>query len=242
MALSSFANASDQHYAELFEQANLAYKLGSYDSAKTIYHEISNNGILSAELFYNLGNCYFKTNQNAAAILNYERALRINPSDEDIIYNLEIANSRITDKIDPIDRFFLTKWWHEMALSLNPDTWAFITILLFTSALALLLLFKFGTQSNLKKMGLLGGIIALVFTATSYSLGSAALNWMNRQEAIVFAPTVNVKSEPSNKGTDQFVLHEGIKVEILSEESDWVRIKLEDGNSGWIQRQSIESI
>ncbi|MDP4662423.1 MAG: tetratricopeptide repeat protein [Salibacteraceae bacterium] len=242
ISVSGFGAETESHYTELFEQANAAYKIGQYDSAKAIYAEISETGIVSSSLFYNLGNCYFKTGSVANAILNYERALRLSPDDEDVIYNLEIANSRITDKVDVIEPFFITQWWQNAALSLHPDSWAWISLVFILSLVAVLSLFILGRESSHKKLGFLGSIVMLILLGMSYSFGSTALNWKNRKEAIIFAPTVNVKSEPTNKSTDQFVLHEGVKVIVLAQDADWLRIRLSDGNSGWVPRQSTETI
>lgn len=242
LSVSGFATETDDYYNALFEKANQAYKEGAYDSAKTLYKEIAENGILSSELLYNLGNCSYKEGNWASAILNYERALRLAPDNEDVRYNLEIANSRITDKIEPIDSFFLTEWWQDFALMLHPDTWGWLSLVIFTMMIAAFSFFLIGKESDYRKLGFINFIFGILLFVLSFSLGNSALKWKNRSEAIVFAPTVNVKSEPNFKGTDQFVLHEGIKVTVIDEESEWLRIKLSDGNSGWVSRQSIEKI
>ena len=242
LSVSGFATESDQYYGEQFSKANLAYKEGAYDSAKVIYQEIAQNGIVSPELFYNIGNCNYKNGAIASAILNYERALRLSPDNEDIRYNLEIANNRITDNIEPLDTFFLTEWWRNFALTMHPDTWGWISLALFALMIAAFSLFIIGRENEFRKLGFIGSLTCLVLFAFTFGLGNSALKWKNRSEAIVFAPTVNVKSEPNLKGTDQFVLHEGIKVTVIDEDSDWLRIKLSDGNSGWVSRQSIERI
>jgi tetratricopeptide (TPR) repeat protein len=242
LSVSGLAGESDQYYNDLFEEANLAYKEGAYDSAKSIYGEIAQNGIISSELFYNIGNCNYKIGAIASAILNYERALRLAPDNEDIRYNLEIANNRITDKIEPIDTFFLTSWWQNLALTFHPDIWGWVSLGLFAFMIVAFSLFIIGKESEFRKLGFISSVICLFLFAVAFGLANSALHWKNKTEAIVFAPTINVKSEPSLNGTDQFVLHEGVKVSVIDEDNDWVRIKLGDGNSGWVSRQSIESI
>ena len=242
IAVCSFATDADEHYLKLFEQANEVYKVGKYDSAKSIYSEIAENGIVSAELFYNLGNCNFKTGQLANAILNYERALRLSPGDEDIRYNLDIANSQITDKIEAIDTFFLSKSWQSLAVGFHPDSWAWLVLIVLATFLAFMSFFLLGRQMIHRKMGLFGAVISFIFVLIFFGLGNSSLTWKNRIEAIVFAPSVTVKSEPNLKSTDQFVLHEGVKVTIIQNDNDWMRIRLSDGNSGWIPLQAAEKI
>lgn len=242
LTVQSFATETEEHYNELFSKANVAYKQGAYDSAKSIYNEIAQNGMVSTKLFYNLGNCHYKLGNIPASILNYERALKLNPSDEDALYNLSIANAQITDRIEPIGSWFLAEWWKASSLALNPDTWAMVSFIMLIVTLLLITAFVVGKEANLRKVGLLGGIVSFGLYLLVFSLGQTSKSWKNKTEAIVFAPTVDVKSEPTTKSTDQFVLHEGIKVQVIGEDADWVRIKLSDGNSGWIQRRSIETI
>lgn len=238
----SLAMASEDHYDDLFGEANAAYKNGAYDSAKTIYTEIAQNGMVSKELFYNLGNSHFKLGNVAASILYYERALRLDPTDEDIRYNLKIANGMITDKIEPLNTFFLTQWWRDIASSFSGSfwAWAFIVVLLFMSTL---LTFFFASRNpKMRQLGLLGGLGVGVAAIVLFLLGQTQDQIQDRTEAIVFASSVHVLSEPSVNGTEQFVLHSGIKVEVLDEDGDWSRIRLADGNSGWLPIQSIEEI
>lgn len=239
---SLLATGSQEHNETLFAQANLAYKSGAYDSAKTLYAEIANNGYQSASLFYNLGNTYFKDGNLPAAILYYERAQRISPQDEDILHNLEVANSYITDKIEAVEPMFISAWWSALARSVTPGTWAWLFIALLTALCVLITLFATGRNPGTKQFGFLGGIATALACAFTLTAGFKAKTLSEKQEAIVFSPTVNVKSEPGLGSTIQFVVHEGLKIEVVDVDSEWLRINLADGNSGWVPANTVEMI
>lgn len=234
--------AADPYYNDLFKKGNDAYKIGAYDSAKNIYNEIAENGIVSSTLFYNLGNTYFRQGDIPHAILFYERALRLAPYDEDIRYNLEISKGFLVDRINVIEPFFLEKRWINIASTFKADTWGIIAILLLFLACALFTAFAVSGKKLVKQMGLIGGFVLLIGVITLLLLANTSQNELNKNEGIVFAETVTVKSEPGLQGQDQFVIHEGIKVLITGTEGDWTKIKLEDGNSGWLPSTSIERI
>lgn len=241
-ALFTYGSITEPHYYELFETGNTLYKSGQYDSAKTAYSEIIQNGYKSTELCYNYGNAFFKTGNIPAAILYYERALVLNPSNQDARHNLEIANSFVADKIDPLETLFISAWWSTLALSFHPDTWAWIIICLIALASLGIGFYLIGRESTLKQIGFFTAAISIAFALTAYSLAQLASEKQKESYAIVFTPSVNVKSEPDIKSTVQFVIHEGLKVKILDAEDDWVRVVLADGNTGWITSQSIERI
>jgi tetratricopeptide (TPR) repeat protein len=236
------AVGSEPYYTERYTAANEAFKAGQYDTAQALYSEIVQNGMISPELFYNLGNTHFRNGNIPAAILFYERALRLSPMDEDTKYNLEIARSYITDKIEPVESVFFVRAWNGFARTFSADVWALIGILLLFLMAALLTAFFVGKNRQVRQLGLLGGIALLLSAGIVFALASRAESLLNEPAAIVFAPSVKVKSEPGLKGADQFVIHEGLKVEVLDEEGEWTRIKLADGNSGWLQSASIERI
>ena len=234
--------ANEGHYEDLYEKANEVYKAGNYDSAKVLYSEIIQNGMVSSELFYNLGNTFYKKGNIPEAILFFERAHRLSPNDEDIKYNLEITNTYITDKITPLENVFFTKWWESITYAFSVTTWSVLFILLLFAAAALFTLFGVSNNRKVKQLGLLGGGFVLGASIVVILLTNSAFNKLNLNQAIVFSPTVNIKSEPGLSAMDQFVIHEGLKVEIIDTDGDWTRIRLSDGNSGWLQSQSIEKI
>lgn len=233
---------ADEHYDELFIEANAAYKSGQYDSAKALYSEIAQNGMISKDLFYNLGNTHFKLGNVPASILFYERALRMDPGDEDVQYNLQIANSMIPDKIEAIEKVFFVSWWNALAQGFSIQFWCVLIIVLLFLGAGLLTFFFVARNPKTRQLGLLGGVAVFFTAAIVFFLAQTNAHHLDKPEAVVFAPSVKVKSEPSLNGSDQFVIHAGLKVEVTDTDGDWSRIKLADGNSGWLPSQSIEEI
>lgn len=242
--LSGIMLASDQgeYYQDLYSNANQAYKEGSYDSAKTLYTEIFQNGMVSADLFYNLGNTHYRDGNYPAAILFYERAQRLDPSDEDIKYNLKIARQFVTDKIEPVQPFFISSWWAGASKVMSPRLWSIMFLLLLSIACGLMTVYFVARARSIRQLGFIGGIVGIGMSILIYSLASTAEGEQTKPEAIVFASSANVKSAPGLNSTDQFVIHAGLKVRVVDEDGDWTRIELLDGNSGWIYSQSIEKI
>ena len=207
-------------------QANEAYGQEDYIKAIELYEQTLREQGVSSDLYYNLGNAYYKHNEFAKAILNYERALLLNPGNEDARFNLEMANTHIVDKIDPVGKFFLSVWIDSLRNFLSSNTWAVIGIVSFLLFIGGLYLYLFSKSVKAKKFGFFGGIILFLIAVLA--------NW--------FAATVPVKSSPAESGTDLFILHEGTKVSILSKLGDWSEVKISDGNRGWLPSSSIEII
>ena len=221
------------------KNAETAYASEQYGAAIEIYESLLKNYGASAELYYNLGNSYYKTGRIAQAILNYERALLIKPGDSDIRFNLELARLQ-TDKIEPLQEFFLKKWFRAAQNLIGVDAWATVGIAGFLLFICCLVLFFFSKWMYLKKMGFYLGILLFVLVIAANLFGYNQKNELeNRRAAIVFSPTVTAKSSPDNSGTDLFLLHEGTKVFIRNTLGDWKEIILEDGHIGWIQKKDI---
>lgn len=228
---------------ESLKQANEAYAQEDYIKAIELYEQTAREQGVSADLYYNLGNAYYKHNEYAKAILNYERALLLNPGDEDARFNLDMANTHIVDKIDPVGRFFLSVWIDSLRSSLSSNAWAVAGIVAFFLFIGGSYLYLFTSSVRSKKIGFFGGIVVLLVAVMANWFAWGLSNKMeNRDQAIVFAATVPAKSSPSESGTDLFVLHEGTKVLILDKVNDWYEVKISDGNRGWLPVTSIEII
>ena len=225
-------------------QADSAYAKGDYASAIELYESILANQGESADIYYNLGNSYYKNKDIAHSILNYERAYLLNPGDSDIRFNLEMARNNTVDKIDTVNRFFLATWISSLCNSFSADGWARGAIAAFILFLVSLGLYIFGKQLILKKIGLLVAGICLVVTIVANLFASQQKDLLvNRQTAVIMAPSVTAKSTPDAGGTDLFILHEGHKILIKDATmKDWCEIQLEDGSIGWIPRNVIEII
>lgn len=225
------------------KEAEAAYTKEDYGKAIELYEGLLKSHGESSEIYYNLGNAYYKENKIAPAILNYERALLLDPGDGDIRFNLQLARQKSVDKIEPVDDFFLHRWFDTVQNMGAADSWAQAGIVCFILFIGCLILFFFSKWIYLKKIGFYLGILFLVMVIFSNIFASNQKSeLMDRKGAIVFAPTVTVKSSPDASGTDLFILHEGTKVSIKSKLGDWSEIEMVDGNVGWMPSKEIEII
>ena len=225
------------------KKAEDSYAAGNYKDAIEIYSNILAGGNESAMLYYNLGNCYYKLGENTKAILNYERALLLNPGDEMTRYNLKMANKAIVDKIEILPEFFLSRWYKGIRASLSADQWGYVSVALFIFFLIMLALFIYSRSISLKKTGFLGGIIVLLFFIVTIIFASQQNRRITEREyAIIMTPSVTVKGAPDDSGTSLFLIHEGLKVRVMEEVGEWYNIRLVDGNEGWVAKSDIEKI
>jgi hypothetical protein len=227
----------------LIKEAETAYTQEDYNKAIELYEETLKNNGASSEIYYNLGNAYYKANRIAPAILNYERALLLDPGDADIRFNLQMAREKTVDKIEPVGEFFLVKWIDSLQNRGSADSWAMLGIISFLLLIFCLLLFFFSRWIRMKKVGFyLGMVCVLAVIVANVFAKNQQDEIVNHTHAIVFSPTVTVKSSPDASGTDLFILHEGTKVFIKSSLGNWKEIELEDGNVGWMPGKDIEII
>lgn len=227
----------------LWEKANAYYTTEEYQQAILAYEQILQEGQESAKLFFNLGNAYYKTGDINNAILNYERARLLAPQDEDIRFNLELANQLVTTEIEEIPKPFFVRWRTKVVNLFPADTWSVISIGAFIVFLGLLGLFLFSRRAGFKKLAFWFGILAIIVSGFTYSFAARQTKKINeRDQAIVFCPRVTVKSSPSETGTDLFLLYEGVKVEISDSLNTWKEIRLLDGNIGWLPDSCIVKI
>lgn len=224
-------------------KAEEAYATSDYDKALEIYKSVLDKGYESADLYYNVANCFYRKGELAPSILNYERALRIDPSHEDAKHNLSLAESKTVDNIDTLGRVFLVDWWNSFSNLTSADSWAFISIVLFIITLVSLSVYIFVRKIWVRKLGFSVAVIALFFTIISFCSAYTRYNVeTSKNQAIVFSQTVTIKSSPDNSGNNLFILHEGTKVNIKSRLGEWVEIITSDGNSGWLPANAIEVI
>ena len=239
LCLTSFAFAQET----MLKEAESAYAQEDYAKAIELYESVLKNYGESAAVYYNLGNAYYKDGQIASAILNYERSLLLDPGDSDIRFNLEMARQRTVDKIEPIGDFFLVEWFNAVQNLGSVNSWARMGIFCFLLLIVCLVIFFFSRWIRLKKVGFYVGILMIVLIIFANIFASRQKDELvNRTHAIVFAPTVTVKSSPDASGTDLFVLHEGTNVTVKSTLSGWSEIVLDDGNVGWLPSSDIETI
>ena len=223
--------------------ADSLYAAEHYQQAAHEYEALLKQGI-SSDIYYNLGNCYYRMDDMTRAVLNYERALLLSPGDRDVRLNLQLARSKTIDKIVPESEMFFVTWYRSLVNLMSVDGWARTAIVSLVVALILALLYLFSDRIWLRKLGFFGGILLLLTFALSnlfaYQQKQALVH---RTGAIIIHSAVNVKSTPAHNGTDLFILHEGTKVTITDDSmNDWKEIRVADGKEGWLQTKDIEKI
>jgi len=241
LSISTFAQLSEQQ--KIIEQANQAYSSTDYENAISLYESVISAGYESSALYFNLGNAYFKENNIPAAILYYEKARKMDPTDENIRFNLELANSRIIDKMEPLPQFFLKAWWISVRNIFTSDQWAKAGIFCFILLLFAAASFIITRSVTGRKISFWAGIILLVFVSLSLIFSLSSYNEYSRKStAIIFTPTVTVKSSPSDSSVDLFVIHEGTKVSITDLVEGWSEVRLGNGSVGWIKNETYRPI
>lgn len=228
---------------DLVSQGDSAYNAKEYLAASEKYELVLDQGFESAELYYNLGNAYFNMNKLPEAILNYERARVLAPRDPDINFNLNIANSMIPDKIEVVPEIFYVEWWKMLRDSFNLHSWAIISLIVFTIFVCCAAIFFLSQSIIFRKLAFWTGLALIISGSAIFSISFTKYNIQsNHLEAIVFDPTITVKSSPNKLGKDLFVIHEGTKVYILEEFNDWANIRIANGSTGWMPLSSVRRI
>lgn len=238
-AVGAFASESDS----LIRVANKHYADNEYNSAAMIYQSLIDEGYKSFGIYYNLGNAYYRMNNYARAILNYERALQLNPSDNDIQFNLELAKAHIVDEIDVIPQFFLKRWLSTLTNKFGPNIWAYVSIVSFVLFLLLFLIYLFSGKILLKQIAFYLSLLLFVISISGYYFSAQSKKILSQHNhAIILSASVTVKSSPNDYGTNLFILHEGTKIELLDSIGQWNEIRISNGNKGWIPNDAFERI
>jgi len=228
---------------ELMKNANKYYQDGQYEAAIQTYEKILAQGFESGALYFNLGNSYFKDGKLGYSIYYYEKGLKLEPNDEDLSYNLRIANSRTFDKITQLPKLFIISWWEGLVTSLSVIGWSFVVVIIFWIFLACIAIYLFSRRTNLQRFSFLGGSISLaVLILASVLLFARIGREASTNYGILLQTTYSVKVSPDTKSNDAFVIHEGIKFQIDDHVNDWAKIRLVDGKVGWIQKEALGQI
>ena len=226
------------------QDADSAYIQGDYLTAIGVYESVIENQGVNATLYMNLGNCWLKRDEVAKAILCYERAYLIDPSDPDVKFNLELARTKTVDKVNQVNQLFIVVWFKKLLAVLDVNGWAYMTVILFAVAILLIGVLLFSKKRAIRKISFSFSVFFLLLSILSFIFATTQMgNIRNRDTAIIMSPSVTVKSTPTSSGTDLFIIHEGRKVQILdSSMKEWVEIRLEDGNTGWVPVNVMEII
>lgn len=230
-------------YNTLWDSANVAYNEGDYAKATELYESILADNLHSAKLYFNLGNAYYKQDKLGKAILNYNRALRLAPADEDIRHNLEYATEATKDNIEEIPEFFLTTWVKKVRNLMGCDGWTIFSYAMLIVALIGALAYLLAEVLTYRKAGFytlcIAALLFIVSTIFAYNEREALVN---SSEAIIMSSAAPIKSSPDRAATDLFVLHEGTKLTTGESIDGWVEIRIADGRKGWIESSRIEQI
>ena len=222
---------------------NQLYNTGKYQDAIRKYQSVVSQGFESAELYFNLGNAFFKSGNATYAILNYERARKLAPNDEDIRYNLDLAHTQIVDNIVSLPEPGFLRWWKQLISSQSISFWGAMSIIAFFTFLSLFGLFLLSRSFSIKRFAFWISIAAISFSAITFSIGSHLTSKLiNHNSAVITDRSVRIKSSPSETGTELFIVHEGVTVQLTDKLGDWVNISLPDGNKGWVKESSMVRI
>ena len=241
-SLFSFPVLADEPAVE-FQNANALYQKQNFDSAAKIYEQLISREYQAPEIYYNLANCYYKMDKLAQAILYYERALKQHPNDEDIIFNLKVAQLKVVDKIEVVPEIFYRRWLKSVSSSLTTDAWSKIVIACTWIMFLFAAMYVLASRTVMKRIGFLLASFFLMVTIGAWLLSQQSYaEQVAQKSAIVMSVSAYVKSSPGDNNTDLFLLHEGTKVNILDEFENWVKIRIANGSLGWLKSSDIEQI
>jgi tetratricopeptide (TPR) repeat protein len=224
-------------------KANALYQQGKFEEAKDVYQAIASSGVGGGELYYNLGNAYYKTGDIARAILNYERAKRFLPADDDLLHNLQLANLTITDRIEATPRLFLWEYWDGVKSFFSLRGSMASAGGLFALMVGALVAVVLARTYALRKYAAIAALALCAIWLFAMAVFVAKTADSSRDdEAVIVASLTTVKNSPDPKSSDAFVLHAGVKVQITDSFTEWLKIRLADGKVGWLEKTALEII
>ncbi len=236
-------NGLAQNLDSLFVEANKLYQQESYIEALKLYEEIESNHVESGELFYNMANIYYKTNQVAPSIYYYEKALQLDPNDKDISFNLSFAQRMILDNIEALPKSLGQRFRDSIILRFTYNTWAKIAVGLAFLFSVLFLLYHFSYSTSKKRIYFITSILSVIFVSLSVFFAFKNYTYIkSTYYGIIFASQTKIKSAPTISSDVNFELHEGTKVQILESLDNWKKIKIADGKTGWMNEEDLKEL
>jgi tetratricopeptide (TPR) repeat protein len=236
-------NSMQDSAAFYMQQANAAYQANDFGDAIELYTRVVDLQYESAILYYNLGNAYFKSGDNARALLWLERARRLAPSNEDIIHNISFIQQKLIDRIEQLPELFIVKWWNNCSKLFTGKQWAICSIVACALLVLCLLFILLIRITWVRSTSIFIAVLALFFAIFSILFSkNETSRYIQHPEGIIMGYVVNVKSTPSEKGSDLFVIHAGLKVGITDCLNEWIEIRLPNGEKGWILVAQVEEI
>ncbi len=229
--------------AALLDSANAAYSKNEFERSSQYYEQIIALGYSSAEVYYNLGNAYYKTDKLGRSILNYERAKKITPFDEDVTFNLKLANQRTLDKIEPAPKLFLNEWWESLKSMHSERTWGIRSILCFALFFFFIGVFIISERTFTKQLGFWMALIFFITTCITFNISrSRYKDITEKNSAVILSSSAEIKNAPTENGTKLFILHEGTVVSTPDSNGAWVKVEISSDKVGWVKRSSLEFI
>lgn len=237
------AELKSQSANSTLEQAKTAYEAGNYEEAASLYESLVKEGYQSADLFYNIGNAYYRSDNLGKAILNYERALKWDPGFLDAGSNLDLANDRMQSQMEPLPEFFVTAWYYKTGQSLSSNTWAIGGILLLFFGVVGLVIWLLGANRSLRKWSFLSGLALIVVSIVMITFAfSRSHNDDHSSYAIVMVQEALLLNSISGEEQSTAVLPEGAKVKITGKRDNWLKVRAMDGKEGWLPAHQVEEI
>lgn len=240
LALFIFSWGNSQN-SQLFSQATEKYNKGEYTKAIENYEQILKNGQHSAELYFNLANCHYKLNAIGPSIYYYEKALLLKPNDPEIVNNLKYAQNMRLDAVEEMPQTEIGKAYESIVNLFSFDGWAYISVILILFFVACYLAYYFLRDASHKRMAFVTSVFSLVLGVTTVLLAYLQYQeYKSENPAIIFAKEVKITSEPNENSEAVFILHEGTKVNVLNDLNDWRKIRLADGQTGWLKNENVK--
>jgi tetratricopeptide (TPR) repeat protein len=231
---------SAQDIYKMVEKGNEYFMNEEYELAIKEYQAVIDSGYESSELYYNLGNAYYKSHKIIMALVHYEKASILNPRDEEILHNLEMTRQLIVDEIDDLPEFLPKVWYGRFISLLKTDQWAYISLITFPVSLLLFLVYLFVRRIRIRKLSFWLAVFLMIISVSTFVFSYHQKKLIyNHSYAIILSPSVTIKSSPDDSGTELFQLHEGTKVKIIDQLGEWREIKLSDGNVGWLRMDDL---
>jgi tetratricopeptide (TPR) repeat protein len=226
-----------------FQSGSSLYQKQEYDSAAKVFEKLIAENKISTEIYYNLGNCYYKTGNTAKSIIAYERALKLNPDDEDALFNLHVAQLKVVDKIEPVPQIFYKRWIAAVTDFFSTKTWSQLMLALLWITFIMAAVYVLSRTPSGRQLTFIITVVFVFLTLSAwfFSHQSYMQNEVDKT-AVVTSASAYVKSSPDEKGNDLFIVHEGTKVDVLDEFSEWKKIRIANGSIGWLKSGEVEQI
>ncbi len=243
VSMLGFAQGENDQASNLFKNANKSYSEENYELAIVGYNEILKTGKHSVEVYFNLGNAHYKMNEVGPAIYNFEKALQLDPENEDVLNNLKFANRMKMDDVDSLPENAIGSRVDELVGSLSIDNWAYVSIVLVLITILLSILYIYAGTPGKKRLFFILTIIGIIFSVLSICAAFYAKDRINSEQfAIVFDEEFKTRTEPKLSSEASFTIHEGTKVQILSEFEDWYEVRLANGSKAWMLKDTVKKL